>query len=31
MAEKSAGGNKIKNFFDKEEQAPKKEFKRGAF
>ena len=23
--------NKIKNFFDKEEQAPKKEFKRGAF
>jgi hypothetical protein len=23
--------NKIKNFFDKEEQAPKKEYKRGAF
>jgi len=23
--------NKIRNFFDKEEQAPKKEFKRGAF
>ena len=23
--------NKVKNFFDKEEQAPKKEFKRGSF